>query len=449
MRARLCSQVAGRFGATAVFLFAFSFLISTPLPAQDEPVELVRGYVTATDLPAGFDVDGERISLQPLTEFRKKGSGGSQLFDDSLRADLKPGAYVWVLGNTKHKKAIASTVTFRQDWNQQISGLGPVNAVIGKRSEREFRADGFTILVPSSAVMTFRGDVHTLDEVGAGTWLHYKGNLDSRGVLVAASVDFLSTKPGKPVEVVNGLDDYKIPFFPPDFARHVDGRVKPGHLKSWHTVPADEALHDRLLRVGMKLIPAFQRELADDDPRKINFQFYAVNGDDLHTFICAPRGGLILYPRSLIERMQNDDQLAAALALPIAFILQRQGVGKEMKEWPAVRDQLSTLALYSTIPFFGALPLDLMGALPDHRIAVRLEEQVGRIAISLIADAGYDPWKAPEAFRLLAAKRLPDQSLKVKHTNLSGYALSILNLEYRSVTSHSSEEAEGSHEAAR
>ena len=347
-------------------------------------------------------------------------------FDNSLRRELRPGAYVWVLGKLRDKKPVADAVLFREDWNQEITGLGPVNALVEAGNQREFRADGFTIRAPSSAAMSFRGDVHNLDEIGAGTWLHYKGKLDSHGVLVATSADFSSTKPGKPVEVVNGLDDYKIPFFPPDFARHVDGRVKPGRLKSWRTLPADQLLHDRLQRIGTKLIPLFQRSLADDDPRKVPFLFYAVDGDDMRTFMCAPRGGLIFYPRYLIERMQNDDQLAAALAIPIAVVLQRQGLGKEMREWPAVRDQLSTLALYATIPYFGAFPLDIMGALPDHRISVRIEEQVGRIAISLVADAGYDPWQAPEAFRLLAATIAERPS--VKHTHLSEYALSVLNL---------------------
>jgi hypothetical protein len=352
-------------------------------------------------------------------------------FDDGLRGELRPGAYVWVLGKLRDKKRVADAVVFREDWTEQISGLGPVNGIVESRGEREFRADGHTIRVPASAATSFRGDVHRLDEVGAGTWLHYKGKLDGHGVLVASSADFLSMKPGKPVEIVNGLDDYKIPFFPPDFGRHLDGRMKPGRLKGWRTVPADQAMDDRLQRVGTKLIPLLQRSLADDDPRKIPFLFYAVDDDDMRTFICAPRGGLIFYPRFLIERMKSDDQLAAALALPIAMVLQRQGIGKEMREWPAVRDQLSTLALYATIPYFGAFPLDMMGALPDHRIAVRVEEQVGRIAISLVADAGYDPWQAPEAFRWLAARRSPNGSWSAKNTHLSEYALSVLNLEYR------------------
>jgi len=301
MRIEHCSQAAGRFVVVVCSLLAIAFWFSRPLTAQDPTittVELVHGYVTAVQTPEGFDVEDKHILLQPLTGFRLKG-GDSATSDDSLRKELRPGAYVWVLGKMKNKKPVADAVLFREDWNQQISGLGPVNSLVEAGGERVFRADGYTIQVPTSATTTFRGDVHKLDEVGAGTWLHYKGKPDSRGVIVASSADFLSTKPGKPVEVVNGLDDYKLPFFPPDFKRHVDGRMKPGRLKSWRTVPADQALDDRLQRLGTKLIPPFQRSLADDDPRKIPFLFYAVDDDDMRTFICAPRGGLIFYPRFL------------------------------------------------------------------------------------------------------------------------------------------------------
>jgi len=431
---------------------AASFLFGLPHSvAQDSEittVELVHGYVTATNLPDGIDVDDQHIMLQPLTGFRLKGAK-SEASDESLRSKLQPGAYVSVLGKTKHKERIADVVVFRPDWDEQISGLGPVNSVMTAGGAHVFRADGFTIRVPSSAETSFQGEVHSLENVGAGTWLHYKGKFDSNGMVVATSADFLSTKPGKPVENVNGVDDYKISFFPPDFAGHVDGRVKPGRLKSWHTIPADQVVHDRLERIGTKLIPPFQRSLADDDPRKIKFRFYAVDGDDMRTFVCAPRGGLVFYPKFLIERMKNDDQLAAALALPIAFILQREGISKEMKQWPAIRDQLSTVAFYAAIPFSGALPLDLMGALPDHKIAVRAQEQIVRIAISLIADAGYDPWQSPETFRWLAARRLANGTWSAKNNNSSEYALSILNIVYGPAKQTRTDLSESSDEVSR
>ena len=141
----------------------------------------------------------------------------------------------------------------------------------------------------------------------------------------------------------------------------------------------------------------------------------------------------------LIERMQNDDQLAAALAMPIALVLQREGMSKEMRQWPAVRDQLTTAAVYAGIGYLGAFGLDMMGALPDHKIEVRAEEQVVRIAISLVADAGYDPGQAPEAFRLLAERRQSGGAWLKKNTHLSVYALSILNLEYRTASREASD----------
>lgn len=433
MRIGHCSQAASRFVLLPLLLSALLYWGSPYSAAQDSEfttVELARGYITATNLPEGFDIDDQHIVLQALTGFRLKGAK-SEISDESLRSRLRSGAYVLVLGKTKHKERIADVVVFRPDWDEQISGLGLVNSVDEVGTYRVFRSDGFTIRVSSSAETSFRGEIHSLNDVGAGTWLHYKGKLDSNGVLVASSADFMSTKPGKPVEVVNGQDDYKIAFFPPDFAKHIDGRVKPGRLKSWHVIPADQTLDDNLQRIVAKLIPPIQRALDDDDPRKIKLHIYAVEGNDMRSFVCAPRGGLIFFPTYLVDRMQNEDQLAAALAVPIAFLLQRQGFGKEMRGWPAIRDQLSTTAFYLAIPYGGALPLDLMGALPDHKIAVRAEEQVGRIAISLMADAGYDPWQAPEAFRLLEAKRSDKGAMVVRWTDLSEYALSILNLEYR------------------
>lgn len=434
MRIEQRSQAASRFVLSILCPLLLVSMSCRSSGAQDPTittVELVHGYVTAVDLPTAFEVEDEHVLLQSLTALRLK-DGPPVQSDKALRGELRPGAYVWVQGKIRGKERVADVILFRQEWNQQISGLGPVNAVIKAENQREFRADGYTIRVPASSATSFRGNVHTIDEVGAGTWLHYKGKRDSHGVIVASSADFLSTKPGKPVEIVDGIDDYKIPFFPPDFVRHVDGRMKPGRLKGWRTVPADQTVGDRLQRIGTKLIPEFQRSLADGDPRKVPFLFYVVDGDDMRTFICAPRGGLIFYPKYLVERMQNDDQLATALAMPIAVLLQRQGIGKEMREWPAVRDQLTTAAVYAGIGYLGAFGLDMVGALPDHKIEVRAEEQVGRIAISLVADAGYDPWQAPEAFRLLAEKR-SHGSWVAKNTHLSVYALGVLNLGYRGV----------------
>jgi hypothetical protein len=67
----------------------------------------------------------------------------------------------------------------------------------------------------------------------------------------------------------------------------------------------------------------------------------------------------------------------------------------------------------------------------QHEIDKALKEQRGRVALELMADAGYDPWQAPEAWRLAEAKKLPGDSSTLKYADRSLYQLGILNLMYK------------------
>jgi hypothetical protein len=60
-----------------------------------------------------------------------------------------------------------------------------------------------------------------------------------------------------------------------------------------------------------------------------------------------------------------------------------------------------------------------------------MEEQRGRVALALLKDAGYDPWQAPEAWRLVTPKHLPKDLNSLKYPSLGGYQLGILNLQYK------------------
>jgi hypothetical protein len=53
------------------------------------------------------------------------------------------------------------------------------------------------------------------------------------------------------------------------------------------------------------------------------------------------------------------------------------------------------------------------------------------MALGFMADAGYDPWQAPEAWRLLAPKKLPANTSHLKYPSQAGYQLAILNLIYK------------------
>jgi hypothetical protein len=53
------------------------------------------------------------------------------------------------------------------------------------------------------------------------------------------------------------------------------------------------------------------------------------------------------------------------------------------------------------------------------------------MALQLVADAGFNPWQAPEAWRLLAPKDAPQDVQSLKYTHEGKYQLSILKLQYK------------------
>ncbi len=60
----------------------------------------------------------------------------------------------------------------------------------------------------------------------------------------------------------------------------------------------------------------------------------------------------------------------------------------------------------------------------------QMEEQRARVALALMADAGYDPWQAPEAWRLLAPKKRPKDPDSLAYPERSGYQLRFLDQQY-------------------
>jgi hypothetical protein len=184
----------------------------------------------------------------------------------------------------------------------------------------------------------------------------------------------------------------------------------------------------RVRRVGMSVVPSFQKQLADDDTAKIHFRFYAVEETEIRSALSCGEG-LILVPRQVVERLKNDDQLAAVLADGVALDLQflSAKLVMEIREFESAK--IATEILNDFVPkvYFASL---IGGKVVGNRIEVQMQEQRGRIALSLLNSAGYDLRQAPEAWRLLEPKRLPKDSNSLKFPNRSWYQFGILNVQY-------------------
>lgn len=433
------------------------FLVLSTLPlaqasAQQKRSLAVQGYITSVDLPGSFNINGVRVVMGPETGF---GLEKDKAFhaDSPLRNEVQVGAYVFVLGSYDDRRgtATASAIVFRGDWDETLEGTGVIDKVASSGPEPVFCADGYDIRITPKTATSFSGSLKTISDVGTNVWLRYEGRRDKSGQLVASQVQFLSPKPTK-FKALKGWEvrdlDFRLPkaalktrpaqdtaVQPPDdgvdqeteFTE--DGYIRLGMLGHMHKIPADNALQTRVRRVGMRVVPAYQKLLPTDNPSKIHFRFYAYDDEKLRSELCA-NDGIIMVPIQVVKRLQNDDQLAAVLADGVAFNLQRQSARIVANNRAFFGTQVAGDVAAVFIP-----GLDLAALVGNNvaarKIKERMERQRGRIALELMADAGFDAWQAPQAWRLLEPKHLPRDLESLRYPDLSLYQLGILNLQYR------------------
>ena len=175
----------------------------------------------------------------------------------------------------------------------------------------------------------------------------------------------------------------------------------------------------------MSLVPVYQKQMADDQLAKIHFRFFVVEEAEIRSDL-ACIAGLILLPRQVLERLQNDDQVAALLADGIASNLQSIRLrlivdGHILTPAEAAEETAMTVDPISIPLYSAAVKL----------VDISLQEERGRIALSLMADAGYDPWQAPQAWRLIEPKHLPKDLTNLRETRRSEYQLGILGAQYK------------------
>ena len=414
---------------SAFFILASAVLVPSLCVAQPTREVPVEGYITSVHLPESFDVNREKVLLSSST--------GYGLFDDKvtttdspLREAINTGAYVRVVGpyDDRHRITHAQQVFFRDGLNKRLSGFGVIDHVVATSPDLVVQADGYRIRINGSTQTTFGAGLKALTDVAVNRWIHYDAKRDQDGTLLASSAGFYAPKPAR-IKAVKNLETYDYPVEMPDYDQHEDGRVKINSLGGWHKIPADLALQDRVDRIGHHLIPEYQTTLPDDDPSKIHFRFVVIDAKSLRG-VTYDLTGLVLIPETVVERLSNDDQLAALLADGVAYQLQRQGsaIVKENRYLAPVLIAGDTLGFL--VPGVGTAALLVTNG-AAHREAEAFMEQRARVALSLMADAGFDPHQAPEAWRITEPKHLPADQSTLKYPQISGYQLGILNLQYR------------------
>ncbi len=443
------------------FLLTVRLIAALPAMSQIHQGGTVEGYITALHPPDGLDVNRVYLTTNALTVYGRIG-GPKPNTDDPIRDELGIGTYVRVLesAGSSGKTMVASVVLVRDDRNKPLEGFGLIDKVISATSEPLLQADGYRIRVTGDTKVSFHGDLKSIAEVGTNTWVKYAGKYDESGLLIATRAEFYSARHQKSptdqqsLALARMMQTYLEPGagIRQDSLIDGDGRIASMHTKvrygdfngycTWHKIPADEALQERVRRVGMNVIPAFQRQLAEDDPQKISFRFYAVDESRIRSDIFCGRG-LVLVPKQAVERLKNDDQLAAVLADGVAFELQMHSARLLAEYGDLLGIEIAGVVASEWVP--GVDLATYVGAsVVKHEIWLRMQEQRGRMVLAMMAEAGYDPWQAPDAWRLLEAKHLPGDLGTLQYPSRSGYQLGILNLEYRRFNKASQSTPEGS-----
>ena len=406
-------------------------------PAQKQKLVKTEGYVTAVDAATGFDVDGTHVTTSPETAYGRI-DGKPDKDQAPLKDSLRVGLYVQVVGSMAGGSIRASSVLWSDNSGRKLHGFGVIDRVICPGSEPVYEADGYRMQIRASTQVSFRGSLKSLADVGTNTWVSYEGKRDKAGVLVTTEARFFSAKSGKSKAKQDQPDQVPTE----DSLVSADGRLLPRHAKvrmsdsggvcGWHKVPGDKALQERVHRIGMSVVPAYQKHLAADDASKIKFRFYAVNETKVRSDISCTEG-VVLVPQQVVERLKNDDQLAAILADGVAYSLQLQAA---RNFWGKSGKTIEVASVAADAAFLVANPIGVLLAnetfvkVASRLIETKLEEQRGRVTLALMANAGYDPWQAPEAWRLLAPKHLLTDTGSLKYPDRSGYMLGILGLQY-------------------
>ena len=372
----------------------------------------IRGYVTEFRSPTSFDIEDYRISRDEAFTLDFENADPEITFGLN---DIRVGVELEIRGQlneaTGDLKAKSITVDLEQfkSIEQTAFVTAPPQGIqlLDGAWAGELHADGQTILVTSGTQVLFKPTkrekkeesepLDSLDQVTVGMAMTYEGTRDREtGRIVAERVEFST----------NDLEDgeakmwksLKSTIKPPQ-------AVKPGELKidqvgKFKLLNAPE-VQEYVASIGRRLIPAYQAELPDTDPRRIPFQFHVVLDDEPNAF--ATPNGIVVVHTGLIELLENEAQLAAVIGHEIAHAThehtwRQQNFHKKKRIAIGIAGIVAAAYGLDTLSDIASL---VNGAIVNGHQRT-LENQSDRVGLQYMINAGYDPRQAPAVWKVMA-----------------------------------------------
>ncbi len=375
---------------------------------QQEPPAIV-GYVTRVASNSDFDVNGTRILCGAGTESNiRQPQSGEVLSSQGCPPDAPYlGEPMKVFGSWKQKgHAVEATQIEAQPvlpgeiaGSAVIDALPALDSAGAQPGSLVVRADGYRILITSKTTTEWTSPLNALADVKAGDWIEYKGKQNEAGIVVAANARISHGVVTAREEKLHAKEDFDPSSVPASQKQSTASREFKG-IDPKRFPPYDNpSMQARITEIGNKLIPAYQRDLPDPDPAKIHFRFQLIDTTWFRDALTVSNG-IILVPHQVVERMQNDSQLAAVLAEAIAGDLEKI----EYRIQPAAKRANEEFYGGMLVPLAGPV-IQVAGMESYAKTLSRAEQQAERVSLGLLHDAGFDIDQAPVAWWLLAPKK--------------------------------------------
>jgi hypothetical protein len=401
--------------------------LATEVAAQPKLKQTkIRGYVTEVTSPTNFEIEDYRISRDEGFVLDFENANPDVTFNPH---DIRVGVELEIKGllneETGELKAQAIKIDLEQfrSIKQTAFVTRPPEALIrvDQSWNGQIAADGQRIVVTPQTLVVFKptsrekklakedkkGDseesefepLASLDQVTIGMAMTYEGRRDrDTGAILAERVEFSR----------NDLDEGEAKLW-----RSLKLEVKPaqafkpGELKinqvGKFKLLSDDSVQAYVAKIGSSLIPPYQAELSQDDPRKIPFQFFVALDDETNAF--ALPNGIVVVNSGLFGLLENEAQLAAIVGHEIAHAT-HEHTWRQMQYHKKKRFAIALAgaiaAAYGQYNLADALTL-VNGAIQNGHQR-QLENQSDRVGLEYMVAAGYDPREAPKVWKLMAKK---------------------------------------------
>jgi len=392
------------------------------------------GYVTRVASSSDFDVNGYRILCGRKTKTSVGPSTGKIVtYSDCPGGTPYVGECMTIYGRINDKsRVITADLIEAKSFNPEaitgsavIDGIPSGSSVSAQPDRLLVRADGYSILIHRETKIAWAPPLHALTDIKLGDWIGYEGTPNGTGIVIASKVKLSPESITQSEEKLRAKNEYDPSSVPADAKQNLlKDAFALGYDPKKFPPFDDAAMQARVEKIGNSLVPAYQRALPDSDASKIQFRFHLV--DNKHFCGMLPcdaftlPSGMILVPHQVVERMQNDSQLAAVLADAIARALERQ----QYRIGGKVKTAYASAAAASFVPYGGGFGT-LAGEGVASKLLMKEMEQSGRVSFTLLHDAGYDIDQAPMAWWLLASRK-PQPISEIDMPDRAAYLYRIL-----------------------